>query len=230
MHGWVGIVNAVGPVHAGKHRLQCIVLGLVDRIEFMVVTAGALDRDAGESLHHGRDHVVAVEVAANLPVDRVLADVPQRTFIPRPGGNEAERYRRLRIVREEHVACDLFLHELRVGLVGVEGGDEVITIWPGVGADAILVVAVRFCEVNCVHPMPRPALAVTRCREQAVHDTLVCLRRLIREKRVNLLRRWRQADEIEINPAEQGAFVRSRRRLQPAVSELRVNESVDGVA
>ena len=161
MDARVRIVNAVGAVHAREDRLQRVVVGLRDRVELVVVTAGALDGGAGEGLHHRRDHVVAVEVAADLSVDGVLANVAQRTLIPRAGGNEAQGHGCLRVVRIKHIPGDLLLHESSIGLVGVEGGDEIIAVGPGVRADAVLVVTVRFREMGCVHPMARPALAVT---------------------------------------------------------------------
>ena len=139
----------------------------------MVVTSRALDCGAGEGLHDGRDHVVAVEVAANLPVNRVFPDVPQRTLVPRPGGNETKRDDGLRIVGKQHVARDLFLKETPVGLVAVERRDEVIAIRPGVGSNTVLVVSVRLGEMGRVHPVPRPAFTVARRREQPIHGMCV---------------------------------------------------------
>src|SRR5213078_5099089 len=72
--GRIRIVNAICPIDTGKYGLQGIVIALRDGIELVVVTTRALDRGAGEGLHDRRDHVVAVEVAANLPVNRVLSD------------------------------------------------------------------------------------------------------------------------------------------------------------
>src|SRR5207302_9374174 len=99
MHGRINDVNAIGPVHAGKHRLERVVVALADRIELVVVTSRALDGGAGEGLHHRGDHVVAVEVAADLAVNCILTDVTQRTLVPWPRSDKSERDRGLRIAR-----------------------------------------------------------------------------------------------------------------------------------
>ena len=195
----------------------------------MVVTAGALDGRAGESLHDGCDHVVAVEVTTDLTVNRILPNVTQGTLVPRAGRDEAERHRGLRIARKQHVTGDLFLHKAGVGFVDVEGGDQVIAIGPGIGPDAVLVVPVGFGEVRRVHPMSRPALAVPRRGQQPVHNPLVGDRRVVRQERAHFLRRRRQADEVEVNPAQQGALVRFRRRLESVTAQGGADKGVDRV-
>ena len=45
----VGIVGPLGPVDAGEDRLQAVVVLLRDRVELVVVAAGAVDRQAGEA-------------------------------------------------------------------------------------------------------------------------------------------------------------------------------------
>ncbi len=79
----------------------------------------------------------------------------------------------LRLVGKEHVAGDLLLDESGVRLVVVERLDQVIAVGPGVAPDAVLVVAVRLGEVDQVHPVPRPALAVMRAGQQAIDQPLV---------------------------------------------------------
>jgi hypothetical protein len=120
MHGRVGVIDTVGAVHSSKHRLQGVVIALRDGIKFMVVTTGTMDGGAGECLHHRHQHVVAVEVPANLAVNRVLAYIAQRTLIPRPRGDQAERDRGLWVVRKKRVARDLFLNKASVRFVIVE--------------------------------------------------------------------------------------------------------------
>ncbi len=50
----------------------------------------AVDGRADERRHHRRDHVVAVDVVADLAIDAVIANVAQRALVPRPGGEHAQ--------------------------------------------------------------------------------------------------------------------------------------------
>src|SRR2546421_503363 len=47
-HGGVGVVRPLGAVDAGERRLQRVVLRLPDRVELVVVAAGAADRQPRE--------------------------------------------------------------------------------------------------------------------------------------------------------------------------------------
>ena len=131
-----------------------------------------------------------------------------------PGGDEAERLDAVGRAGEEHVAGDLLLHEPGVGLVVVERADDVVAVGPGVRPRLVLVVAVRVAVVDDVEPVPRPALAVVRRREQPVDQLLVGVGVAVRDERVDLLRRRRQADQVEVQPADQRAAIRLRRRRQ----------------
>ena len=71
----------------------------------------------------------------------------------------------------EHVTGDLFAEKLVVGLVGVERGDDVIAVVPGVGAKLVALEAVGIGVVRDVEPVARPALAVVRAGEEAVHES-----------------------------------------------------------
>ena len=158
-HHRVGVIRAIRPLDPREHRLQRVVIGLRNRIELVIVTPRTLRRQAGDVVDHVGDHVVAVKIPGDLPVQRVFADVLQRAFIPRSRGQESQRDRGLRIVGKQHVPRDLFLHEPAIRLVGVQRLDQVVAIRPGMLANPVLIVAMRLGEVGGVEPVPGPALA-----------------------------------------------------------------------
>src|SRR5262249_22199522 len=51
---------------------------------------------------------------------------------------------------------------------------------------------------------------------------------LVAEERFNLLRRRRQADQVEVEPANQGAAIRLRRRREAFLLQLGENEGING--
>ena len=195
----------------------------------MVVAAGALHREPLERVHHRREDVVAVEVAADFAVDRVFADVAERAFIPRPRREETQSRREFRLLGKQYIGGDLFLGELRKRCVRVERADEVVAVAPGVGPHAILIVAVRLGEMHEVHPLPGHAFAVVRRREQLVDEFLVGLRRGVVQERVDLRGRRRQADEVEVEPPNQRPLVCLRRRREPFLVQLRQHEPIDWI-
>ena len=136
------------------------------------------------------------------------------------------------IVRVQHVAGHLLPDEAAIGLVRVEGPDDVIAIGPGVIAAFVLVVAVRVAVVDHVEPVPAPALAVARRRQQAIDQLLVGVRRVVLDEGVDLLRRRRQAVQVEGQAADQrpavglGAGDAVRSTSQPAEDE-RIDRRAD---
>src|SRR5262249_47978060 len=80
-----------------------------------------------------------------------------------------------------------------------------------------------------VHPMPAPALAIVRRREQALDEVRPGIRRLVVEKRIQLLRRGRQANEIEMNAARERALGCETDRLESLLTQFGQNESVNWI-
>ncbi len=143
---------------------------------------------------------------------------------PRAGGQPG-------LVGEEDVGGDLLADEPGVGLVAVERLDEVVAVRPGVGPDAVLVVAVGLGEVDQVHPVPRHALAVVGRGEQAVDQPLVGVGPVVAEERLDLLGRRRQAGQVEREAADQGSGGRPRGPgSSPFARETGLDEGVDRVA
>ena len=60
LNGGSDIVTAIGPFDPCEDRLQCIIIGLRNRIEFMVVTACALHGEAGKVIHNVGEHIVTI--------------------------------------------------------------------------------------------------------------------------------------------------------------------------
>src|SRR6185295_16511218 len=89
----------------------------------------------------------------------------------------------------------------------VERLDQPVAVGPRVRTLAVLVVAVRLGEVDEVHPLARPALAVARAREQPVDHALVCAGCFVGEERRLLLRRRRQSGEVEGDAAQERASI-----------------------
>ena len=58
-----------------------------------------------------------------------------------------------------------------------------------------------------VEPMACPALAIVRRGEKAIDELRKSIRRVVGEKSVDLRRRWREADQVEGDAADERAFI-----------------------
>ena len=126
----------------------------------------------------------------------------------------------------EQVARELFEDELVVGLVAVEGGDDVVAVAPGVAVGDVLVEAVGVGVAGQVEPVPAPALAVLGRGEQPLDDPGEGVRGHHRRGSVDLLGGRRQAGQVEGRPPDQGPPVgRGGRRRPLASSAARMNRS-----
>ena len=84
------------------------------------------------------------------------------------GGGE-----RLGIAGPKFVAGDLLADEAVVGLVFIEGLDDVIAIAPRVWAKGVVLEAIALGVAREVEPVARPAFAVVRRGEQPVDEPFV---------------------------------------------------------
>ena len=162
------VEDAEGRPRAREDAVKRVEILVGNRIEFMVVAAGALDGQAEESFAQRLDLPVDDRGLLALHIDGrgVAFDHP----MPRraePGLVEAER---AIPARREQIAGDLLLHEAIVGQVGVEGADEVVAVAPGVRIEVVVLGAVSLGVAREVHPVPRPAFAEGGGGEEAVRE------------------------------------------------------------
>ena len=129
----------------------------------------------------------------------------------------------------EQITGELPEGELVVRQVVVERLHGPITPRPH-GALLVALVAVRVRVTRGVEPLPNHALTVARAGEQAVHDGLVSLGRLVREEGIHLGGRGRQAGEVERHATEERLARGLGRGAKAVFLQTREDEGVEGIA
>ncbi len=89
-------------------------------VELVMMTSGTLNRNTAERIERITDHVVAVEIAGNFAVDFRFRNFHMPDEIPRPRSNKTESQYSIRLTREQHIACDLFLNKSGIRLILIE--------------------------------------------------------------------------------------------------------------
>ena len=168
-----------------EKRLEPVIVLLQDRVELVIVAAGAADAQPEEDL--ARDVGDVIQDVGPLPAHVALV-----VFVG-PEPEVAGRHPQLGIVGIELVTGKLLGQEAVVGFVGVEGPHDIVAVTPGLGTDGILPVTVRLGIAHEVEPVPPPALAVARRGQQAVDQSLVSFRGVVGEECVDFLGGRRQA-------------------------------------
>src|SRR5207247_1026486 len=206
----------------GEESLQTVVIRLKNRIELVVVAAGASVRQAHEDSAHGVGDVVQDLLAAEYRVGEVA--------LVRPEAIQTRGYLGRRIARKKLIPGDLLADKTVVGFVGVERLDHIIAIAPHIRARLVAFEAGGVGVASQVKPMTAPALSVLRRGKQPVHNLGESVRGTVGQKRLRLLGGWRQTDEIEGGAAEQRDLIRGRAGLEVLLLELGQDEGVDGSA
>src|SRR5262249_27152513 len=148
-------------LHAGKARLNSVVIRLRNRIKFVIMAACATDREPEKCAAGGTDHIMEFIGTLRGGQDGVRA----LHLIP---GATDEKSRGCILVKK--VAGNLFDDKPVVGFVLVESSDDIIAISPGCSAGLVHFEAMRFREPDHVEPMPGPAFAVLRGPQQLFDD------------------------------------------------------------
>ena len=193
--------------HSRECRREAVEVGLCDRVELVIVAASAIYGEPEEGLPDGADEVFEFI----LPGDDPHLVVAQNRIVNR-GNEEPGGLHGFGIVGAQHVASELQPRELVVRHVRVQRANDPVAVGPGIWAHTVAFEAIGLAITNDIEPVPRPALAVVRRREQPVHDLFVGNGTFVLEEFGEFFRRRRQADQIESDAAKQYSLLGRRRR------------------
>ena len=205
-----------------EERHHLVELLLREGVEFVVVALGAANGGAEEG---GADGCRAV----NLDVPVVLFGVHTAFRIKHRVSEEAGGDLLLLGGVRQHVTRNLLEGELVERHVAIQCLDDPVAIRPH-GAARVFFVAVGVCVPRQIQPHTSPAFAVVVGGEQAIHHSLVRIGAHIFRESVHLSGRWRQANQVEIQAAQEcvpGSFGGGRQAL---FRQTVCHEVVDGVA
>ena len=181
-----------------ENARQRVIIARRDRVELVIVAARAADGLPEERLANRVElfvHDIHDELLLVLLLEVVIADREKGR------GDHLTATLRQRSGRQQ-IPGDLLAHETVERAVLVETLDHIIAVAPGL-LEHEPAQRQRLGEPRYVEPMPPPALAEMRRREEPIDQALVRARRAIVHKGVDLPRRRRQADEIVGQTADQ---------------------------
>ncbi|EDY18868.1 hypothetical protein CfE428DRAFT_3526 [Chthoniobacter flavus Ellin428] len=207
--------------HPLEHRRDRIVVRLRDRIELVIVTTRAAKRETEERARRGAHHVMQF-IRALLGGEHRIGTLHR---IVRAPHNEPGRR-----IHSKRIASQLLPHEAIVGHIIIEGANNVVAIRPRVRPRPVHFETVALGEPHHIQPVSRPALAVVRERQQALHELFVSLGIRVGNERLDFFRRRRQPQKIETQPANQRAPIRLRRKGEILFRQFREDESIDRIA
>ena len=215
----------------GEDAVEGVVVTCGDRVEFVIVAAGAGDGEAEDTAGHD--------------VDAVVDDVVLITEEAAAEGEETHRGESGFVVAEgELVGGELLVNEAVEGEVGVEGADDVVAVGVGVGEAAFGVadeVALGVGVAGDVEPVAAPAFAVAGTGEEAVYGASVGGGRRdgergrggdgveFSEEGVHLFGGGRESGEVVSDAAEEGTGVGGGGGGEVGGGQFGVDEGVEAV-
>ena len=212
--------RAVAVPDSGEDGLDRIEIPLRNGVEFVIVAFRTTEREREEGGPRGVDHVGQfVETLRSREHNVGAFDLVAWTADEETRGG----------ILANRVAGNLLEDESVIGLVGVQGVDDIVAIMVGIAPLNIRLEAVGFGEAHHVEPVSSPALPKMRAAHDAVDQPFPRERMTVREEIGHLARRRRQAEHVEIKPANLRAPIGLRGRTETACLQLRRNERVDGV-
>ncbi len=201
---------------AGENTIKRIIVGRGDRVVLVIVAAGAGHRQTQEAAGHGVDPVIdlVVNVAVKHPAEG-----------QKPHGRQPPGL----VLWGHDVGGELLVDEPIKRRIIVERSNHVVAIRVGKRANPIIAVhehAILGVGIpGDVKPVPAPPFPIARRGQQAVDHAGEGVVERIALERFDLLGRGRQADQVVVGPAKQGAAISRRRRRQAAGLELRQHEA-----
>src|SRR5262249_51118922 len=139
------------PFERLKDGQHAVVVLLRERLELVVVAAGAAEREAEERGRRCSQHVIELVVAIDLRIGRLI--------IPSTQAKEGRGDLRLGVATVHFVAGKLFGNEAIKRLILIEGVNDIIAVAPGAWLGPVALVTVRFGIAGYIEPVQGPALA-----------------------------------------------------------------------
>ena len=223
--GLQGRQIALAVADARERRGDPVVFLLEDRVELVVVAAGAVDRQAEEGLADGAEDVLHLVGSNNRLHNRALLVLPGGVISPRH--KEPRRLRRAGVIGPEHVARDLQAGELVIRHVAIQRLDDPVAISPGVRAELVVFVPVALAVTSQVEPPSRPADAVLWRFEQPIDQPRIGIGGVVPGECIDLVGRGRQSDQVEAQAPDERQPVGFRGGGHPFGGQLLGQEGVD---
>ena len=214
-----------GKLRAGEDAVEGVVVGLSDRVVFVIVAAGATERQAEEGAAGGVDGVFERQVPQFI---RGGGIAPGQCQVA--GGDDLFVTTGIvgRWVGGEDVAGELFADELIERLVVLEGVEHVVAVEAGFGDGIIGVVAGRVGVAHDVEPVASPAFAVVGRGEQAFDEAGPGVGRGVGQIFVDFGGRRGQAEKVEVGAAQEHCRWGAIDGGELLVAKARTDEAIDG--
>ena len=195
-----------GDQHLGtalEDPIERIVVADGDRIEFVIMAAGAGHRQGLGAAHHN----------INAIIDDVVGDAEK----PFSEGKKSHRCQVWRTLRLHLIRGHLEQEKTVVGHVLIQRAHHPVAITPGVHELLFLAgIHITFGVgiTGHIQPVARPVLSIMRRGQQTVHHLRESVRGRVLQKGLHRSVFRRQPGEVKRDAADQGPAVRRCRRLQ----------------
>src|SRR5262245_46884996 len=216
-------------VAAGKKAEERVIIFRQNRVELVVVAAGASDRQAEKRF---REYVDAIIEAVSLVLPHVHGRVEFFPQKPKPGGQDGLiETGRIDASVFQQIAGNVFGHKLIVGQILIQCADDVIAVLVGIRQIVVVLVSPAFGIAYQIQPVPAPALAELRRSQKAINQyleigILQCGMRNA-EYGIKAVFAWRQTNEVEMQAANQSSRISGWGRFESILFQLRKNEAVN---
>ena len=211
---------ACSVLHSGEDGLQRVVVALAHRVEFVIVTTRASQRQPKERRAGGADH----SVEFILPLHQREVNVLALDEIVRPRDEKAGAD-----ATAKGVPGQLPAHEPVVRQIEVQRVHHPVAERPGVGPLAVDLESVRLGVANDVEPMLRPALTEPGIVQHPVDQPLPSTRPGVVHERRNLLGRGMHPERDEVQPTDEQRPLGQAGRRKPRLGQLRKHKRIDGI-
>ena len=197
---------------------QTVIIAGRNRVEFVIVATCATNGHPKHRRAHRANHVVEFIVACGF--EFFLCQLSWK----HTGPKKTSCHQRQRILRRNLVACNLPAYKLIVRHIIIERLDDKIAIVIGMVPVGVLLKPKTVSITRKIQPMAPPTLTVMWRIQQLVHHALECCTRIsisCGQEICDLLRCWRQADDVKVESTQQSTVLCRVVGLEPGSLELR---------
>ena len=194
----------------GKSGIKPVIVRLANRVELVVMTAGAAHRHPQERPARGIDDLVQ-RIGSNLGR---LGGVLIIDGVMRASHQKGATDLNIGIARSDYISRQMLSEKDVKRLVLVYRTNHIVAKRPKIIDHPVLLEPNTLAKANHIQPMPTPTLAVVRRVQEAIDQLFVGQWIWIADEDIHLFHRWRKPNQVIGRSTDQCTTIRFRVKLQ----------------
>ena len=144
----------------------------------MFMATGTLNGGGTKAVKYIGNHIIPIQITGDFSIHLGFRHFHMSNKIPWPCRQKTKCHNSIFGIWIKDISRNLFLNKLVVRLVAIERTNHIVTVWPGIGTQLVLIIPTGIRILGDIKPVPAEALTIPRRSEQTVDQFFISMFRV----------------------------------------------------